>query len=129
MRILQEESELNEIVQLVGIDALSWKDRLTMEVARSVREDYLQQNAFDEVDTYTSLKKQYRMLKLVLAYGKRGAEALDSGVELSSVLNLPVRDRIARMKYIPESEIDTQLNGIEDALNSQIAALADEGGR
>ena len=69
------------------------------------------------------------MLKLVLAYGKRGAEALDSGVELSSVLNLPVRDRIARMKYIPESEIDTQLNGIEDALNSQIAALADEGGR
>ena len=129
MRILQEESELNEIVQLVGIDALSWKDRLTMEVARSVREDYLQQNAFDEVDTYTSLKKQYRMLKLVLAYGKRGAEALDSGVKLSSVLNLPVRDRIARMKYIPESEIDTQLNGIEDALNSQIAALADEGGR
>ena len=129
MRILQEESELNEIVQLVGIDALSWKDRLTMEVARSVREDYLQQNAFDEVDTYTSLKKQYRMLKLVLAYGKRGAEALDNGVELSSVLNLPVRDRIARMKYIPESEIDTQLNGIEDALNSQIAALADEGGR
>ena len=129
MRILQEESELNEIVQLVGIDALSWKDRLTMEVARSIREDYLQQNAFDEVDTYTSLKKQYRMLRLVLAYGKRGAEALDGGAELSAVLGLPARDRIARMKYIPENEIDQQLTEIEDALNSQIAALADEGGR
>ncbi len=128
LRILQEESELNEIVQLVGIDALSWKDRLTMEVARSIREDYLQQNAFDEVDTYTSLAKQYQMLKLVLAYGRRGAEALDAGAELSAVLSLPVRDRIARMKYIPEKQID-QLAEIETELNSQIAALADEGGR
>ena len=81
------------------------------------------------MDTYTSLKKQYRMLRLVLAYGKRGAEALDGGAELSAVLGLPARDRIARMKYIPENEIDQQLTEIEDALNSQIAALADEGGR
>ena len=68
MRVLQEEAELNEIVQLVGVDALSWKDRLTLEVARSIREDYLHQNAFDEVDTYTSLAKQFAMLRLILEY-------------------------------------------------------------
>ena len=110
------------------VDALSAEDRMVLEVTRSIREDYLQQNAFDEVDTYTSLAKQYQMLKLVLAYGRRGAEALDAGAELSAVLSLPVRDRIARMKYIPEKQID-QLAEIETELNSQIAALADEGGR
>ena len=127
MRILQAEAELDEIVRLVGIDALSWKDRLTMEVASSLREDYLQQNAFDEVDTYTSLQKQYRMLRLVLAYGEKGRQALDAGANLSAVIGLPVRAQIARMKFLPEEEIK-KFDDIEAELNSEVAALIDEGG-
>ncbi len=116
MRVLQEEAELNEIVQLVGIDALSWKDRLTMEVARSIREDYLHQNAFDEVDTYTSLQKQFDMLQLILAFQEKGQQALDAGANLSDVLGLPVRDRIGRAKYIPEDQIKAQFEQIESDL-------------
>ncbi len=127
MRVLQEEAELDEIVRLVGIDALSWKDRLTMEVARSIREDYLHQNAFDEVDTYTSLEKQFRMLRLILEYGMKGRAALDAGANLSQIIGLPVRERIGRAKYIPESEIK-QFDQIEAELSSQTAALMDQGG-
>ncbi len=127
MGILQQESELEEIVRLVGIDALSWDDRLTMEVARSIREDYLHQNAFDEVDTYTSLEKQHLMLQLILAYSHKGHEALKKGATLSGVLNLPVRDRIARAKYVLEENLH-DFDGYESDLNSQIAALTDEGG-
>ena len=127
MRVLQEESELEEIVRLVGMDALSWKDRLTMEVARSIREDYLHQNAFDEVDTYTSLRKQYHMLRLILSYGQRGRAALEAGATLSQVIGLPVRDRIGRAKYIPEDQI-ARFDEIETELSSQMAALVDEGG-
>ena len=122
MRILQEESELEEIVRLVGIDALSWKDRLTMEVARSIREDYLQQYAFDEVDTYTSLHKQYRMLTLALAFGVKGRAALDAGANLSEIISLPAREQIARMKYIREDEMDRFI-AIESELNGQMSAL------
>ena len=129
MRVLQEEAELNEIVQLVGIDALSWKDRLTMEVARSIREDYLHQNAFDEVDTYTSLQKQFDMLQLILAFQEKGQQALDAGANLSDVLGLPVRDRIGRAKYIPEDQIKVQFEQIELDLSSQTAALIDQGGQ
>ncbi len=128
MRVLQEEAELNEIVQLVGIDALSWKDRLTMEVARSIREDYLHQNAFDEVDTFTSLSKQLAMLQLILAYQDKGQQALDAGANLSDVLNLPVREQIGRAKYIPEAEIK-RFEQIESDLASQAAALIDQGGQ
>ena len=129
MRVLQEEAELNEIVQLVGIDALSWKDRLTMEVARSIREDYLHQNAFDEVDTYTSLQKQFDMLQLILAFQEKGQQALVAGANLSDVLGLPVRDRIGRAKYIPEDQIKVQFEQIESDLSSQTAALIDQGGQ
>ena len=122
MRVLQEEAELNEIVQLVGVDALSWKDRLTLEVARSIREDYLHQNAFDEVDTYTSLAKQFAMLRLILEY-----QELDAGANLSDVIALPVREQIGRAKYIPESEMK-RFEQIESDLSSQCAALMDEGG-
>ncbi len=128
MRVLQEEAELDEIVRLVGIDALSWKDRLTMEVARSIREDYLHQNAFDAVDTYTSLDKQYRMLRVILAYQTRGRAALDAGVNLSAVLSLPVREAIGRAKFIPEDELK-RFEGIESELTAQVAALMDEEGR
>ncbi len=127
MRVLQEEAELDEIVRLVGIDALSWKDRLTMEVARSIREDYLHQNAFDEVDTYTSLSKQFRMLRLILEYGNKGRAALDAGANLSQIIGLHVRERIGRAKYISESDL-SQFDQIEAELSSQTAALMDQGG-
>ena len=127
MLVLQEEAELDEIVRLVGIDALSWKDRLTMEVARSIREDYLHQNAFDEVDTYTSLDKQYMMLRLILLFHEKGRQALDAGANLSEVLNLPVRESIGRSKYIPESE-RRRFTDIENELNGQMAALGEKGG-
>ena len=127
MRILQEESELNEIVQLVGMDALSWKDRLTMEVARSIREDYLHQNAFDEIDTYTSLDKQFLMLQLILAYYEKGKQALDAGANLSEVISLPVRESIGRSKYIPEDQ-KQKFTEIEGELAGQIAAISEKGG-
>ena len=126
MIILQEEAELDEIVRLVGIDALSWKDRLTMEVARSIREDYLQQDAFDEVDTYSSLDKQFLMLRLILLYGEKGNMALDAGANLSDVISLPVRDKIARCKYITEDNKD-QFAVIENELNTQIATISEQG--
>ena len=126
IRILQEESELQEIVQLVGMDALSWKDRLTMEVARSIREDYLHQNAYDEVDTYTSLDKQFLMMRLILTFNDRGRQALDNGANLSDVLSLPVRERIGRSKYIPEDRM-TQFAEIEGELAAEIAAISEKG--
>ncbi len=126
LEILQREAELDEIVRLVGVDALSWKDRLTMEVARSIREDYLHQNAFDEVDTYTSPEKQYHMLRLILLFGDKGAQALDGGANLSQVLLLPVRERIGRAKYIHEEDM-AEFNQIESDLNTQIGNLLAEG--
>ncbi|NLM85363.1 MAG: V-type ATP synthase subunit A [Clostridiales bacterium] len=127
LQILQEESELEEIVRLVGMDALGWKDRLTMEVARSIREDYLHQNAFDDIDTYTSLTKQYRMLRLILEYGEKGQMALDAGVNLSDVIELPVRERIGRAKYIPEESL-AYFDEIESELAEQTGALINRGG-
>ena len=127
MAVLQKESELNEIVRLVGVDALGWKDRLTLETARSIREDYLHQNAFDSVDTYTSLEKQYRMLSLILEFQNRGEAALDAGADYYKVIALPVRERIGRAKYIPEEEI-REFDKIESELSEQMAALT-EGGR
>lgn len=128
MRLLQEEAELNEIVQLVGVDALSWKDRLALETARSIREDYLHQNAFDEVDTFTSLPKQLAMLQLILTYQEKGQQALDAGADLSAVINLPVRERIGRAKFLPESDLK-EFERIESELSSQTAALMDQGGQ
>lgn len=128
MMILQEEKELDEIVRLIGADALSWKDRLTLEVARSIREDYLHQNAFDDVDTYSSLSKQLNMLRLILEYGRLGQLALDAGATLSEVLNLPVRERIGRAKYIPEDEL-AKFERVQTELSDQAAALINRGGK
>ncbi|MGL4991032.1 MAG: V-type ATP synthase subunit A [Sarcina sp.] len=124
MALLQEEANLQEIVRLVGIDALSEADRLKLEVAKSIREDYLQQNAFHEVDTYASLDKQYKMLKLVMAFEKEAARALEAGVYLDKILNLEVRDRIARSKYVPETElskIDETLLELTQAVDNLIS--------
>ena len=127
MALLQEESKLEEIVRLVGIDALSEGDQLKLEVAKSIREDYLQQNAFHEVDTYSSLKKQYKMLKLVLAFMHEGQRALDAGVYLDKILELEVRDRIARSKYIPEEAL-VKMDDILVELKESIDKLINEGG-
>ena len=98
-----------------------------MEVARSIREDYLHQNAFDEVDTYTSLAKQYRMLRLILDFADKGQQALDSGANLSEVITLKVRERIGRAKYIPEDNLAI-FDDIESELASQANALINRGG-
>ncbi|MDU1413709.1 MAG: V-type ATP synthase subunit A [Clostridium sp.] len=127
MALLQEEAKLDEIVRLVGIDALSEKDRLKLEVAKSLREDYLQQNAFHEVDTYASLEKQHKMLQLILMFKKEAERALDAGVYLDKILNLQVRDKIARSKYIAEDNINT-IDTICDELVKAVDELISEGG-
>ena len=122
MTILQEEASLDEIVRLVGMDALSPLDRLTMETAKVIREDYLHQNAFHEVDTFSSLAKQHRMLKLILNQYKLSKEAISKNVDIEDLLELPVRERIGRAKYIPESEL-AEFDKIEAELKAQISGL------
>ncbi len=106
LALLQEESELEEIVRLVGVDALSVFDRLKLEAARSIREDYLQQNAFNEIDTYSSQNKQFLMLSVVIAFYELGQRALERGADFSKIEHMEIREAIGRMKYIPENEID-----------------------
>ena len=120
MRLLQEEAELNEIVQLVGMDALSAPDRLKLEATRSIREDFLHQNAFHETDTYTSMKKQYRMMKLILDYYRKAGVALENGVSIDRLVALPVRENIGRYKYTEEADVDRVFEETEEMLNSQI---------
>jgi V/A-type H+-transporting ATPase subunit A len=122
MSLLEQESELREIVRLVGAEALSPKDRLALEVARSVREDFLHQNAFHKVDTYTSVKKQLEMLKTVLHFQKCGLEAINAGVETDRIFKLAVREDIARAKYIPEENID-QITQIRNTIDHQMKEL------
>ena len=123
MRILQEEAELYEIVRLVGVDALSPKDRVTLESARSIREDYLQQDAFNEVDTYANLHKQYRMLKMILNYYYLAQDAVKKNVDLKELFALPVRERIGRAKLVPQDQIDVEFDRIEQELSEQMDAL------
>ena len=128
MTILQDEAQLQEIVRLVGIDALSEKDRLKLEVAKSIREDYLQQNGFHEIDTYTSLKKQYKMLNLILGYRKEAERALEAGVYLSDIMAMEdLKDRIARSKYIHEDELD-KMDQISVDLKEAMDNLISKGG-
>ena len=123
MTLLQEEAELNEIVSLVGIDALSRKDRLKLEVSRSIREDYLHQNAFDANDTYTSPDKQYRLLKLILDFYERGDAALEAGADFERLSSLPVRERIGRFKYCAEAEHKRLADELAGELANQIRKL------
>ncbi len=120
MRLLSQEAELEEIVKLVGMDALSPGDRLTMEAARSIREDFLHQLAFHEVDTYTSLHKQLLMMRLVIAYYNKGAEALEDGGDIEKIVNLPVREEIGRFKYVAEDETDAEYDEVLAHLNAQL---------
>lgn len=123
MHILQEESELEEIVKLVGMDALSSPDRLKLEAARSIREDFLHQNAFHETDTYTPLKKQYDMITLMLDYFDKSTTALSDGADIEKLISLPVRERIGRFKYVAPDEADAELDSIESELDAQLSAL------
>jgi len=118
LALLQKEAELEEIVRLVGKDTLSAEDRLILEAARSLREDYLHQNAFHDIDTYSSLKKQALMLMVVLFFYEQAQAALVKGADIARIERLPVRERIARMKYLSEAELDEAIR----ALREQIAA-------
>ncbi len=122
MSLLEQESELREIVRLVGAEALSPRDRLSLETSRSIREDYLHQNAFHEVDTYTSMEKQYEMLKTVLHFHHQAQEAIDAGVETADIFKLAVREDIARAKYIPQDEMD-KIGQIRQKIEEQMKQL------
>ena len=121
MSILHDESELEEIVKMVGMDALSAPDRLKMEAARSIREDYLHQNSFHEVDTYTSLKKQEMMMELVIGFYEQSNEALNNGADVEKLIKMPVREAIGRFKYTHENDLDEEFDRINDQLSTQIA--------
>ena len=127
MNLLQDESELQEIVRLVGRDTLSEADQLKLEATKSIREDFLQQNAFHEIDTYCSLEKQMKMLRLVLAFYDEGLRALESGVYLKDIENMEVREKIARAKYTREEEID-KIDQIQKELKEEIDELISKGG-
>ena len=121
MRLLQTEAELQEIVQLVGVDALSHSDRLILEVSRSIREDFLHQNSFHEVDTYTPLRKQYLMMKLVLAFYEQATEALSKGASMKVLLGMDVRERIGRYKYTTADNIEAEYEKIMNELSAEVA--------
>ncbi|MDR1017345.1 MAG: V-type ATP synthase subunit A [Lachnospiraceae bacterium] len=121
MNILQDESELDEIVKMVGMDALSPIDRIKMEAARSIREDFLNQNSFDDIDTYTSLEKQYLMMKLVLAFYDKAVEALDGGASLNALISMPVREAIGRFKYVHQEDINKRYEEVSNQLSEEVA--------
>ena len=130
MRLLQEEAELEEIVRLVGVDALSAKERLVLETAKSLREDFLHQNAMHEIDTYSSLNKQFRMLELILTFHHQAGALVEKGeldLDLDRLFALPVRERIARARYVPEDQLQ-ELDTIEAEIKTQVASIAGEGG-
>lgn len=123
MKLLSDEAELDEIVKLVGMDALSAPDRLKLEAARSIREDFLHQDAFHEVDTYTSLDKQFMMMELVLKYFDISLDALNKGVNVEKLVNIPVRERIGRFKYVVSEKLKGEYDDIISTLNKETLDL------
>ncbi|MBO7709482.1 MAG: V-type ATP synthase subunit A, partial [Lachnospiraceae bacterium] len=123
MILLQEEASLNEIVKMVGMDALSPRDRLKMEAARSIREDFLHQNSFDEIDTYTSLKKQYDMMRLVYMFYEISLDALDKGASINDIVKAEVRERIGRFKYTLEENVDEEYEKIQEELARELGSM------
>ena len=121
MSLLQDEAELEEIVQMVGMDALSPADRLKMEAARSIREDFLHQNSFHDVDTYTPLRKQYLMMKLVLAFYEKSMDALNRGASMNALLAMAVREKIGRYKYTVTDQIESEYETIMSELDAEVA--------
>ena len=127
MKLLQLEAELQEIVQLVGVDSLSAPDRLILEVSRSIREDFLHQNSFHDVDTFTSLLKQYRLLELILHFYHKAGKAIEQGVSIHKLIQVPVLERIGRAKYIRERNVTKEYDEILSDIDSQIDELIKEG--
>jgi V/A-type H+/Na+-transporting ATPase subunit A len=127
LEILQKESELQEIVQLVGVDALPEREKATLDAARMLREDYLQQSAYDEVDTYTSIQKQLRMLRAILAFADRAQEAVARGATVAELQKLPVRTKLSRMKWIPEAEVGSEFDRLDLEAAQAVAAVAGGG--
>ncbi|HIT86295.1 MAG TPA: V-type ATP synthase subunit A [Candidatus Coprocola pullicola] len=127
MKLLQTEAELQEIVQLVGVDSLSHSDRLILEISRSIREDFLHQNSFHEVDTYTSLHKQYRMLRLILEFYRIAGEAIAQGISINKITKLPVIERIGRAKYVEEENVDKAYDEIEKDIQEEVDDLIQKG--
>lgn len=123
--ILQEESSLDEIVKLVGVDALSPSDRLTLEVAQSIREDFLQQDAFFDADSYTSLKKQYALVSLILYFRDRALEAVNAAADIEKLSSLPCREKIGRAKAADAESYESEYAQIRADIDAQCAALAD----
>jgi V/A-type H+/Na+-transporting ATPase subunit A len=128
LETLQKESELQEIVQLVGVDALPEREKAILDVARMLREDYLQQSAYDDVDTYTSIQKQYRMLKAILSFGEREQEAVGKGATVAQLQKLPVRTKLSRMKWIPEAELQNQFDELELEMGQAVGSVTSAGG-
>ncbi|MBQ6311770.1 MAG: V-type ATP synthase subunit A [Lachnospiraceae bacterium] len=126
MSLLQDEAELDEIVKLVGMDALSAGDRLKLEAARSIREDYLHQDAFHDIDTYASSEKMLLLMRLILAFYDRSLEALNEGVSIEKIVALPIREEIGRFKYIHEDQIDAEFKRIDEQLTSELSKLIEE---
>jgi len=129
MALLQKEAELQEIVQLVGPDALPEKEQAILDVTRMIREDFLQQSAFSDVDASASLNKQYRMLKTILRFYNKSIDAIELGVQLKAVTALKVREEIARMKEIPEKDVDKKINAIDSEIDSQFEKIVKEAKR
>ncbi len=128
LEILQKESELQEIVQLVGVDALPEREKATLDSARMLREDYLQQSAYDEVDTYTSIQKQLRMLRAILTFSDREQAAIDKGATVTQLQKLPVRTKLSRMKWIPEAEVASQFDRLELEMAEAVDSVTAAGG-
>ncbi len=127
IQLLQEEAELNEIVQLVGVDALSYDDRIKLEACKSIREDYLHQNAFHDIDTYSSMNKQYMLLKLILGYYNQAVEAIAKGASFNHLVQIPVRETIGRFKYIEEEKITESYDEILSEMKKEIGDLVSKG--
>ncbi len=126
LEILQKEAELQDIVQLVGYDALPESEKGVMDVAKSIREDYLQQSAYDPVDTYSSIRKQYLMLKTILDFGHMEAEALKTGAQAAQVAALPVKSKISKIKWTPEDQVESFVKEIDGDMAQQFAGLRQE---
>ena len=131
VQTLQKEAELQELVQLVGVDALPEREKATLDVARMIREDFLQQSAYDDIDTYTSIKKQYRMLRTILRFGDQEMDAVQKGATLAQIAKLPVRAQVSRMKWTKEADVDNTFDKLEldiaAALKGVVQAAATPG--
>ncbi len=121
MSLLEQEAGLAEIVRLVGSDAISPADRMVLQTSKSIREDYLHQNAFHEVDTYASMEKQYEMLNNILYFHQKGLDAIQNGADTENIFKLTVRNDIAQSKFVPEEQID-KIIGIRNTINEQFKA-------